>query len=93
MKKVFVLLVVLFLSACSYQRFNFTGKQPKTFPYETKSNFFVGGIGQTDYIDLKDICGSYDVEAIETSYSFTDGLLNLLTSGIWAPRTYKVWCK
>jgi hypothetical protein len=94
MKKIFILLTIIILSACSYQRFNFSDKQPVTYPYETKSNFFVSGIGQTDNINLKEICGSASqVETIETSYSFTDGLLTLFTYGIWSPKTYKVWCK
>ncbi len=94
MKKCLIMLAVLFsVTACSYQRFNFTEKQPMSYPYETKSNFFIAGIGQTDHINVKEICGSSQVEAIETSYSFTDGILNLFTYSIWAPKTYKVWCK
>ncbi len=90
----FVFLSLLSLTACSHQRFNFSDKQPVTYPYETKSNFFVAGIGQTDNINVKEICGSVaDVETIETSYSFTDGILSLFTYGIWSPKTYKVWCK
>lgn len=93
MKKFFILLTVVLLSACSYQRFKFSESQPTSYPYETKSIFFVSGIGQTDNIDVKKICGSYEVQAVETSYSFVDGVLGLFTYGLFTPKSYKVWCK
>jgi len=92
MKKIAILSLVLFATGCSYQKFQLDDKAALTPAKEGTSHFFVAGIGQTHTIDAKAVCGDRGVRATETSYSFLNGLLTGITYGLYAPRSYAVYC-
>lgn len=59
-----------------------------------KNQFFVSGLGQTQYIPAVEICGSEEkIARVETRYSFVDLLLQVITWGIYTPSTYRVFCQ
>jgi hypothetical protein len=100
MKKIFISFSILFLlSSCATQRFNVDNdnirQNPKSNPhYQESSHFFIGGIGQTDYIDAAMLCKRYGgVNFVEVKHSFVDGLLAVVTYGIYTPRTKNIYCK
>ena len=61
--------------------------------YEQTKNYFFWGLGGVHTIDVQEICGAKGVEQFQSQYTFKNGLLTVLTLGIYAPKTAKVWCK
>lgn len=95
MKKILMLLIALFLSECSTQKFYLTEESVGpglVATHESKANFFIYGLGQTKEVNAGQICGDRPIRMLETRYSFIDGLLSVITYGIYSPRTYAVYC-
>ena len=85
--------VALALAGCSTQQFTIKGTAVPTVPsYEGTSTFIFWGLGQTKTLDPKEVCGAKGVKAIETRYTFLDGLANTITGGIYAPHGYAIYC-
>jgi len=81
------------LSACATQTFKVSGS-PRGMPkMEESQSFFVWGIGQEKVTRAKRVCGRRGVRAVQTKLTFVDGLLTVLTAGLYSPRTAKVCCK
>ena len=97
MKKVFTAVAIAaMISGCANTRFNGHGEvTPSSVPkYEDRQTYFVGGIGQKQTIDAAKICAGADkIQATATEITFVDGLLGLLTFGIYTPQTARVYCK
>ena len=94
MKKILAcMVVVLALSACSTQRFNYDGRHSTVPTYEGKSHFIFWGIGQEKNYNPNEICGSRGVSAVDSHTTFVDGLLGGLTWGIYSPESYSIYCK
>ena len=86
--------VVLALTGCSTQQFTVTGNRVPTVPaYEGTSHFIFWGLGQTKVMDPKEICNARGgIRAIETRYTFIDGVASALTWGIYSPHGYAIYC-
>ena len=83
----------LALAGCSTQQFTLQGTKVPTVPsYEGTSTFIFWGLGQTKVMDPKEVCGCRGVKAIETRYTFLDGVANWITWGIYAPHGYAIYC-
>ena len=55
--------------------------------------FFVSGLGQTQTLDAAAVCGGANkVVKVERVTSFLNGVLGILTSGIFTPYDAKVYC-
>ena len=92
-----ICLIVSAITACHTQRIYTNDKSPYAYKSGTKhqgiSNFFIGGIGQTDKIDAVKICGSEEnIQAVESKLPFLYGLVGTLTLSIYSPREYTVYC-
>jgi hypothetical protein len=89
----FLILLILLVVNCSTQKFYLTEDGERLIPMkEGTSHFFVAGIGQTKEISAVQVCDERPVVAVETSYSFVDGLLGAITYGIYYPRSYTIYC-
>jgi Bor protein len=93
MKKILTsLVVVAALGACSTQTALVNG-QSGTLTKEDMQTFFVAGLGQTQSLNAAEICGGANkVAKVERTTSFLNGLLNMLSSGIYSPQDAKVYC-
>ena len=90
---IFTLLCAIFLANCATQRIHTTSDQSAKIPsFEGTSHFFLYGIGQTKEYSAKQICHNRVVATVETYYSFVNGLLSGLTSGIYTPMSYTIYC-
>jgi hypothetical protein len=89
-----ILLLAVFASGCSTQRFVVSGENSRpTTNTETTQHFVVYGISQTKEMNAAEICGGADkVSRVETHTSFLNGLLSGLTFGLYAPRQATVYC-
>jgi len=86
------LLLVATLAACSTQTAYINGQTGK-LGKEDMQTFFVSGLGQTQTIDAAAVCGGANkVVKVERQTSFLNGLLGVLTTGIYTPYDAKVYC-
>ena len=86
------LVASLTLSACAKQTFTFA-ENAGQLQRESRTNFFISGLGQDDLIEAADICdGAENITKVESEDDPLDVILNLLTSGIYSPRAYRVYC-
>lgn len=94
MKKViFAAVTAVLLSGCAQQTFNMDQGIATAPKQVTTHHFFVSGIGQKKSIDAAKVCGSADkVVRVETQQTFVNGLLGVVTFGIYTPREARVYC-
>ena len=89
-----VLVVALSLAGCSKQTFLADTARIGAPDSETKSQFFLAGLGQEDVVDATDPCGgAANVAAVESELDAIDAIIGTLTFGIYTPRTMRVYCK
>jgi hypothetical protein len=93
-KTILLILLVSLFVGCNTQRFYTTSDRGANYgKTEGTSHFFIYGIGQTkEYYPSNDVCRGRQIAMIETHYSFVNGLLAVLTSGIYTPLTYEITC-
>ena len=94
MKKIILpLILVITLAACSTQTAYING-QTGNLAKEDMQTFFVSGLGQTQTVDAAAVCGGANkVVKVERQTSFLNGILGLLTGGIYTPYDAKVYCQ
>jgi len=84
------------LSGCSTVLFTRTAdSQIYTDAVYQKSQpfFFFGIVGKPLTIVVEQICLGKEIDQLSTEYTGEDVLVGVLTLGIYAPRTVKVWCQ
>lgn len=55
--------------------------------------FFVSGMAQVQDVDASAVCqGAHRVAKVETTDSFLNGAMSLMTSGMYMPRQIRVYC-
>ncbi len=54
--------------------------------------FYLWGLVGTAHVDVKQVCNNRKATQLQTQRTFVDGLLWVVTIGIYAPNTAKVWC-
>jgi hypothetical protein len=64
---------------------------PPTF--EQRQDFYLWGLVGESHIDTKQVCANSQTAQMQSQQTFVDGLLGLVTLGIYSPQTAKVWCK
>jgi Bor protein len=60
--------------------------------YEQRQDFYLWGLVGESHIDVKEVCKAGPVQ-FQSQRTFVDGLLALVTLGIYAPESARVWCK
>ncbi|WP_133406773.1 Bor family protein [Parashewanella tropica] len=89
-----VLVCTALLSGCAAQTFNINGKNGEIPTQQASQHFFISGLGQEQIIDAAEVCGGVNkVIKVEAQHTFVNGLLGLVTFGIYTPRDAKVYCK
>ena len=61
--------------------------------FEKSMDFFVFGVIGENRIDVSEICGVKQPVQMKTEQTFRDGVLMIISVGVYAPHTAKVWCK
>ena len=92
--KTITLMLTILIGGCSAQTFNINGADAEIPTSQTSQHFFVAGLGQEKITNAAEICGGVDkIIKVESQQTFINGLLGLITFGIYAPRDAKVYCK
>jgi hypothetical protein len=63
---------------------------PPTF--EQRQDFYLWGLVGESHIDTRTVCKN-GTSQLQSQVRFVDGLLTLVTLGIYSPETARVWCK
>jgi hypothetical protein len=94
LKSVAVVALFSIVSAgCSTQTFQMNQGNAVNPQKDEYQHFFIGGIGQEKSMNAAEICGGADkVGKVETELTFLNGLLGVITYGIYTPRTARVYC-
>lgn len=58
---------------------------------QTQKYYFWGLVGER-HINTSSICGDKSVAQMQSQATFTNGFFTVITLGIYAPHTAKVWC-
>ncbi|WP_408900992.1 Bor family protein [Photobacterium piscicola] len=97
MKKVILATVIAaaVMTGCARQTFIMSpAPQTKKAELNKSQPFFVSGIGQHKTVDAAKLCGGADnVAKVEVQQTFVNGLLSVVTFGIYTPRQARVFCK
>jgi len=89
-----VLLMVGMLASCATStiRPEGTAKTSSDPTWSDTKDFFLWGLVNKHRVNTKRVCGDRGVKQVQAQTSFVNGLLTILTLGIYAPRTAKIWC-
>lgn len=61
--------------------------------YQDTRHFFFWGLAGETRVDVREVCAGRDVAQMQSQATFVNALLTIITLGIYAPHTVKVWCK
>lgn len=94
MKRILAAVVmVLVVTGCATQTYYLNKDRQSDLRDQRMQHFFVGGIAQEKEVNAAQVCGgTNNVMKVESYQRFVDGLLNVVTLGIYTPRTAKVYC-
>lgn len=67
-------------------------KDTRPAPFEARQQFWLWGLVGEGHVDARAACGEKPVEQMQAVYSGMDVLLNIVTLGIYAPRSARIWC-
>ncbi len=60
--------------------------------YQKRKNFFFWGLMNEHSVDVNAVCEGERPLQMQSQQTFVDGVLGVVTLGIYAPRSAKVWC-
>lgn len=93
MKKILLIAALFCLCSCSTVTIRNSDKMPPVRPSDISSNkFFVAGIGQESIVDPNEVCDGRGY-TVKTYYSVSDGVLAVITFGIYTPSTTEIYCE
>jgi len=83
------------LSGCLKTSVSFSSTSTGVTPeFEESQSFFLYGIVPDEItLSSSDVCRSGEISRLETRTTGLDGFLNIITFGIYTPKTLRVWCK
>ena len=95
MNKLFTMILMCCLvTSCATQTFRMGNNSSGNLRKETMQHFFIQGIGQDSVLNPVAYCGSLNrVAKVEVKQTFLDGFLEVLTWGIYTPRSAYIYCK
>jgi hypothetical protein len=84
------MVLALLTAGCHTMRFDVGDGRVSEVVYERKS-FYLGGLAPTRTVDVSLHC-PHGAVAIKEQTTFVDGIFNLITLGIWTPRSSWYYC-
>lgn len=94
-KQILTILLVISLAGCSsvtiHPKQNIKYASHPT--YEESFDFFLWGLIGEERVNVKNICQEKTATQMQSQATATDVILTILTLGIYAPHSVKVWCE
>lgn len=82
------------LAGCSTQTYIVSEQSAQQkASFDKMQHFFVGGIGQQSEKNTNEVCANGSVAKVQTQQTFLNGLLSMISYGIYAPRDMRIYCK
>lgn len=60
--------------------------------FQQRQDFFLWGLVGENHINTQQVCPN-GASQIQSQVTFVDGLLNVITLGIYSPQSARIWCK
>lgn len=60
--------------------------------FQERQDFYLWGLVGESHINTQKVCPN-GTSQIQSQLTFVDGLLNVITLGIYSPQSARVWCK
>jgi hypothetical protein len=60
--------------------------------FEQRQDFYLWGLVGESHINTQQVCPNGSSQ-IQSQVTFVDGLLNVITLGIYSPQSARIWCK
>ncbi|WED23626.1 Bor family protein [Vibrio sp. JC009] len=94
MKKLLLMAALsVVVTGCAQQTFVMAPQESEPTLTESQ-HFFIDGLTQKKELDAAAIChGADKVAKVEVQKTFVNGLLEVVTFGIYSPREARVYCK
>ena len=94
MKKTAIVFFFLWISGCAAVNVStVNNKEIRTEPtYEKRFPYYWAGLKGKHRINVREICGAREVKQMQAIHTFKDRMYLIVTLGIYAPRTARVWC-
>ncbi len=61
--------------------------------FEQRQDFYLWGLVGESHIDTRSVCAHSKPTQMQSQMTFVDGLLSVVTLGIYSPQSARVWCK
>jgi len=61
--------------------------------YVVSKSYYIGGLVGEPTVDVKKACNGGEAKQMQARTTFVNGLVSVLTLGIYTPRTARVWCE
>ena len=92
---ILMFLIISVLAACSSVTVRTDGqrKTHDTPTFQQRYNYWWWGLQGEYDVNVRQICQGSGVEQIQAVDTLGDSLLQIVTAGIYSPRTAKIWCK
>ena len=80
---------------CSTVTVNPTGTQKLTSApsFAARKHFFIWGIVGRHQVDAVAACAGRKPVQMQSQHTFVDAVLGIVTFGIYAPRSVRLWCE
>lgn len=94
LKQLTTIVFVSLLAACSTVTIH-PQQSPKLSSeptFQASKSFYLWGLVGEHRVDTAAICNGAEPKQMQSQQTFTDGLLGIITLGIYLPHTVKVWC-
>lgn len=90
-----IIAISITFSGCSTVTISKEGTEKLTSEpnYQDRKTYYLFGLIGEHTVDVKQTCNGSEARQMQSQIRFTDGLLTIITLGIYAPRTAKVWCE
>lgn len=95
LKTVAALALATVLAGCSTVTIHpaASGKLSSTPTYQDSRPFFLWGLVGDERVNVVEVCANKPVKQMQSQQTFGDGFLTVITLGIYAPHSVKVWCE
>ncbi len=94
MRKLLALPILVLFLGCSTVTVTPEGSRKRSDAptHEERLNYFLWGLVGEPTVDVRAMCQDRAPVEMQAQSTFVDSLLTLITLGIYAPRSVRVWC-
>lgn len=91
---IIISVLLIGISACSTVTIRPEGqsKLSNEPTYSDSKPFYFWGLSGEHHIDVLKVCNASEPLQMQSQQTFSDGFFTMITLGIYAPHTAKVWC-